>query len=430
MLNFFKPSHVKRAERVLEAVDKYVAYNRDLMTPEALNSVNTARETYHAVMQTRHKENLVQEEETLKKVCDGALKNYKMDPVKENLEVIIVAIVVALGIRSYIVQPFKIPTSSMQPTLNGLIGTPINPLDAKPNVLKQGWEYIWRGRNYTELKAPQASGNLTITEIAQKSTAMFFTRTTVKFSDGSTQTCYAPATQLFRDLWLENEQPSLRPVEQRGPGIRLPVEDFSIKSLNIPVTSGKVLACGSVDSGDQLLVDKFSYHFRRPNRGEVFVFNTMGVATDPEKGIAMPHNNIPSQHYIKRLVGVPNDKLVLAPPDLLINGELPTAAGILKVIESKDNPGRDENVNKLHGYTGLPLSARRPTQEQVKSDTVDYQGQPVTQYSLGNTQYFAMGDNSAHSSDSRYWGAVPQQNLVGPAWAVYWPFSPHWGLIR
>ena len=49
---------------------------------------------------------------------------------------------------------------------------------------------------------------------------------------------------------------------------------------------------------------------------------------------------------------------------------------------------------------------------------------------LGGRQYLAMGDNSPDSSDGRIWGPVPEQNLVGPALFVYWPFLPHFGVIR
>jgi len=45
-------------------------------------------------------------------------------------------------------------------------------------------------------------------------------------------------------------------------------------------------------------------------------------------------------------------------------------------------------------------------------------------------RYFAMGDNSFNSSDSRYWGTVPQDNLMGKGLFVYWPFLPHWGFVK
>jgi signal peptidase I len=50
------------------------------------------------------------------------------------------------------------------------------------------------------------------------------------------------------------------------------------------------------------------------------------------------------------------------------------------------------------------------------------------EYKLGKNQYFMLGDNSAHSLDSRYWGPVPRKNLMGTAMVVFWPFSHRWGL--
>jgi len=55
---------------------------------------------------------------------------------------------------------------------------------------------------------------------------------------------------------------------------------------------------------------------------------------------------------------------------------------------------------------------------------------PTKTFQIPEHTYFAMGDNSYNSSDSRYWGPVPERNLVGRGLFVYWPFIPHWGFIR
>ena len=57
-------------------------------------------------------------------------------------------------------------------------------------------------------------------------------------------------------------------------------------------------------------------------------------------------------------------------------------------------------------------------------------GYPEEPFTLLPKNYFALGDNSYHSSDSRDWGAVPEKNIMGRGVFVYWPFARHFGLIR
>jgi signal peptidase I len=112
---------------------------------------------------------------------------------------------------------------------------------------------------------------------------------------------------------------------------------------------------------------------------------------------------------------VPGDHIDVKPPELLINGKPAMEPGIRKVVDQAVPLGGG-TVEHYHGYS---------------SRESDYRMSYIP-WSLKTNprQYFAMGDNSYHSSDSRYWGPVPEQNLVGPGWFCYWPLTKHWGRIR
>ncbi len=73
-------------------------------------------------------------------------------------------------------------------------------------------------------------------------------------------------------------------------------------------------------------------------------------------------------------------------------------------------------VNGYRGYSNPPSAL--------------YLTEPSDTFTLPEKTYFALGDNSYQSFDSRYWGIVPEQNIAGRGLFVYWPFSKRWGLIR
>jgi signal peptidase I len=341
-------------------------------------------------------------------------KLHKLAPVtleshwRENCEVILVAIVVAVGIRSYFLQPFKIPTGSMQPTLNGIIGHPST--KPSPSILQQVGEFIVLGRNYIDVVA---RADDQVLQVEQKKFLFFFTFSRI-VGQHQSYLVYAP-WETLRDYWNV-----------------VPGRTFQ---------KGDVIARGAVDTGDQVFVDKFTYNFMKPHHGDVFVFRTnniLGIREDPETG---------APFYIKRLAGLPGDLLRIDPPRLSINAKPGEeyAYGFRRVIEAKPPyRGYSEgplNVRELETQLEDVRGAREKARKAGLSERVtqlesnEQQAQERLEYlkaklAVPAHSYFAMGDNSYNSYDSRWWGPVPEENLVGRGLIVYWPFVPHWGLIR
>lgn len=411
---YFPPAWLKKNERFSRGVDKFIAYQRDLMPEPKLHAVLEAKDEYDRALRNPDKEALDGLEKKVLRVCEAAVPEYNASPLKENLEVIIVAIIVALGIRAYYLQPFKIPTASMQPTLNGIIGTKMEDKEETPNIVKQAWQYVWNGRNYVECRVPEEWGEVGLVSYQQTSRANFFTFTTLVFSNGEKITKYAPTRQLFGDICLNpgitaaagqaagspDDHPAPIPFhgileDAQGRPLKDPLGNLVTGPKPFKLRGGDVIAKGYIESGDQLLVDKFSYHFRNPRRDEVFVFST--------RDIPVPRQTTP-QHYIKRLVALPGDTVEVESPALIVNGEKVTLPGSGRVMSA-------ENGYKGYYQHGLP--------DFFSANKLHYP----------KPGYTAMGDNSENSQDSRYWGGVPEKNIVGPAMFVYWPFANHWGLI-
>ncbi len=401
----FTAKHIKDGKMLIKGVTKFIHYKRDILSEEKLDAIRKKQTAFKELLRTGTKEEVREQAKELQKVCERSLPMPTMPGVRENVEVFFVAIVIALGIRSYFLQPFKIPTGSMQPTLNGIIAQGYSDQEetkwkeVEPNILVKGWDLLWRGRNYVDVTAKE---DFTISKIYQKNWLKFFSftyieRRGIRGEKLKPIRIWSPILQTVNDLGLRNH---LSGARQGKAADGTPV--FSVNGAGIK--AGTVLARGYVDTGDQVLVNKFSYHFRKPTRGEVFVFTTQGIELIEER-----NGNTNSQHYIKRLVGVPGDRFEVKPPELHINGVRATESGINRVMEQQD------------GYTGYVLSPRKMSPKRESFG--------MNSGKLPPREYMAMGDNSPNSWDSRGWGTVKEKNLVGPALFVYWPFGAHWGLI-
>jgi signal peptidase I len=152
-----------------------------------------------------------------------------------------------------------------------------------------------------------------------------------------------------------------------------------LNSYRMPTGSMKP----TLQPGDHFYSERISYHFRKPRRGDIVVFSTVGIG-----GIPQPESGKPSPLYIERVIGLPGDTLEMHFGDLLVNGKTEPALAGRKIV-----PGRS-----YLNADGTPVH--------VPTDS-----------------YFVAGDNSPNSFDSRYWGFLPAENLKGRALLRYWPLS-------
>jgi signal peptidase I len=378
MFGLFTPRYVTEGREMVKAARKMLNYKRDLLQPEEVATIEVLIRTLEAAVQGRDSQQIEREAKTLNAHFEERFPHRPDAEIRENCEVFLVAIVIAVGVRSFFLQPFTIPTGSMQPTLNGIIATAST--QPTPNPLIRVADFARLGRTYVDVVSQEED---TINTLEDTSWLYFFN---------------AVAIQCGKQRFIV-----------RSPAPRTTIGTVFDLYVGRVIHKGEVLAHGWVDTGDHVFVDKASYNFRSPHRGEVFVFSTAGVQT--AENIMNPDS--PSQFYIKRLAGLPGDVLRIDAPYLYINGALAKGFAFERVMAAQGD---------YHGYTNPPPS-NSPFGAHYLTD-------PNATYHVPENNYFALGDNSRNSADSRFFGNVPQENLMGHGLFVYWPFNSHWGLIR
>src|SRR5262252_3996024 len=121
ILQWFASGTVRQAVALRKHVQKIVHHQRDVLSPQAIGPVQAAIvELDKTVSDGADKATIEKQMDSLGKVADKWLKPYPNAAWRENVEVLLVALAVAMAIRTFFLQPFKIPTGSMQPTLFGV----------------------------------------------------------------------------------------------------------------------------------------------------------------------------------------------------------------------------------------------------------------------------------------------------------------------
>lgn len=212
--------------------------------------------------------------------------------------------------------------------------------------------------------------------------------------------------------------------------IALAIRAFVIEPFRIP--SGSMLPTLLI--GDHLFVNKFVYGIkvpftdmrlpalREPRRGDVVVFT---VAKDGQGGTypADQRPDLPTEEFVKRIIGIPGDTLLVRDGVVFLNGErVPTRTGGTFAGEHGEELRVEEVQLGEHQFRILddPRAPLNPRELTVAVPRTVPEG-----------RYFMMGDNRDHSKDSRSWGTVRLAELKGPAWRLYWSwnFNGTWGQL-
>lgn len=170
-------------------------------------------------------------------------------------------------------------------------------------------------------------------------------------------------------------------------GLAFGIQAWIVKPYQIP--SGSMEP--TLDVGQRVLVNRFLYHFKDPKIGDIVVFHPpagvdsgekCGVAPGPNEACPEPVSGRSDQSFIKRIVAEPGDTLSVR------NGH-PVVNGVEKTDEPYINPCPSCTLSK--------------------------------EITIPPDHYFMMGDNRGESEDSRIWGPVPRDWIIGEAFATYWP---------
>lgn len=427
------------ARNWLEVADKVWHYRRDELTDAQRRELQAqTQELKQRVKQrddaSRIKLGIESLEAVLRKVGGRV---YPKTSLTENVEFFLAAAIIILGVRAYIVQPFKIPTNSMWPSYNGMTHEVFaDPADV-PGPAARAGRFLAFGAMPRSVEAPvpgvvqvpisMRDGRVPYSIVRARKWLVLPTdvreyqllvggqparvRVPLDFSgfDRIVQAAFFDGREDLPSVLneLARAGKARETMISKGPGSANTSERVILADVGTAKAAGESVLSFDILTGDQLFVDRVSYHFVSPSVGQGFVFRTGNI-----KGLGRSVRNpaggydfvSEDKYYVKRLVGLPGDRIEIREPALYRNGRPITGS---KAFE--------RNARKEGKYPGYRYAGAFTAGEVV---TVPEDG------------FLALGDNSPDSFDGRSWGFVPERDVIGRPLFIYYPVTRRWGPAR
>ena len=201
---------------------------------------------------------------------------------------------------------------------------------------------------------------------------------------------------------------------------------FIVQAVKVPTGSMQ----NTITIGDHLLVNKFIFApgetlpflpQREIQRGDIIVFKYPGNVYNPESDYEKADNKPILTNYVKRVIGLPGDKIRLEGRRVIVNGQPLPEHQVEAIDPGKERPLQIQNA-----------PARKPGETYDVYYNPDFVSDEYEifkhegsggELTVPANRYFVMGDNRNNSLDSRYWGFVPREYVIGRAMFVYWSYD-------
>lgn len=399
LLRWFSSRQVRKGAEMLSAVEKHYNHQRDVLSTNAVAHLDEAMSRAHRALREGPLGGpLKVEMENLEEVAHKWLKAYANPGYRDNFESLLGTVVLVFAFKTFFATPMEIPTGSAQPTFYGITVEDLRdqPDTAMPGRFGRFWRRWVKGERYYEVIA-RADGQF-----------MGFSKPTRQIGIGNLgigRKCQMRVGDVIYNIsWCPDD-----------PNRHLAIRDETGRESRSFFKKGEPIIRCVVRSGDRLLVERMTYNFRHPRRGEYFVFQSTGVP-----------DIVQGTHYIKRMVGMEGESIRLGDDrNLYVDGRKITTNdyGFDKVMsfDPKQPPRPDHYSGYVNGTVWREYGWNPAMQIARRFPDGD------TEFVVRPKHYLGFGDNTMNSSDGRDWGDFPQNKVIGKSFMVMWPFTERWG---